>query len=40
VRVEVVANRGNEPGVQVKVTEAEVTYVNLGKDGKPKTIPR
>jgi len=40
VRVEVVANRGNEPGVQVKVTEAEVTYVNLGKDGKPTRIPR
>jgi acyl-CoA thioesterase YciA len=40
VRVEVVANRGNEPGVQVKVTEAEVTFVNLGKDNKPAPIPR
>ena len=40
VRVEVVAHRFNEPGVQVKVTEAEVTFVNLGKDNKPTTIPR
>jgi acyl-CoA thioesterase YciA len=40
VRVEVVANRFNEPGLQVKVTEAEVTFVNLGKDNKPKPIPR
>jgi acyl-CoA thioesterase YciA len=40
VRVDVVANRGNQPEVAVKVTEAEVTYVNLGKDRKPATIPR
>ena len=40
VRVEVVAHRFNEPGVQVKVTEAEVTFVNLGKDNTPKPIPR
>jgi len=40
VRVEVAANRGNDHGVEVKVTEAEVTYVNLGQDRKPKTIPR
>jgi len=40
VRVDVAANRGNEPGKQVKVTEAEVTYVNLGPDRKPKPIPR
>ena len=40
VRVIVVANRGNDPGVEVKVTEAEVTYVNLGQDRKPKPIPR
>jgi acyl-CoA thioesterase YciA len=40
VRVEVVANRFNEPGMQVKVTEAEVTFVNLGKDNKPTRIPR
>jgi len=40
VRVDVVANRGNAPDVEVKVTEAEVTYVNLGADRKPKVIPR
>jgi len=40
VRVEVVAHRFNEPGVQVKVTEAEVTFVNLGTDNKPTPIPR
>ena len=40
VRVEVVANRGNAPDVAVKVTEAEVTYVNLGADRKPRFIPR
>jgi acyl-CoA thioesterase YciA len=40
VRVEVVAHRFNEPGVQVKVTEAEVTFVNLGTDNKPAPIPR
>ena len=40
VRVEVVANRGNQPDVAVKVTEAEVTYVNLGADRKPRAIPR
>ena len=40
VRVEVVANRGNAPDVAVKVTEAEVTYVNLGANRKPQTIPK
>ena len=40
VRVEVVANRGNDPAVEVKVTEAEVTYVNLDGSGKPAPIPR
>ncbi len=40
VMVEVVASRGNTPGEQVKVTEAEVTYVNLGYDRKPRPIPR
>jgi len=40
VRVEGVAHRFNEPGMQVKVTEAEVTFVNLGKDNKPARIPR
>ena len=40
VAVEVAANRGNNPGEQVKVTQAEVTFVNLGTDRKPRTIPR
>jgi len=40
VRVDVAAVRGNQPYVEVKVTEAEVTYVNLGKDRKQTQIPR
>jgi len=40
VAVEVVATRGSNPSEQVKVTEAEVTFVNLGKDRKPKPIPK
>jgi len=40
VAVEVVASRGNDPNLRVKVTEAEVTFVNLGPDRKPRPIPR
>lgn len=40
VAVEVVATRGNNPGEQAKVTQAEVTFVNLGPDRQPKEIPR
>ncbi len=40
VAVEVVATRGNNPGEQAKVTEAEVTFVNLGPDRRPAPIPR
>ena len=40
VAVEVVATRGNNPGEHVKVTEAEVTFVNLGSDRKPAPIPK
>jgi acyl-CoA thioesterase YciA len=40
VAVEVAANRGNNPGDDVKVTQAEVTFVNLGPDRKPQAIPR
>jgi acyl-CoA thioesterase YciA len=40
VAVEVVATRGNDPAEQVKVTQAEVTFVNLGPDHKPAPIPR
>ena len=38
VAVEVVATRGSNPSEQVKVTEAEVTFVNLGPDRRPKPI--
>jgi acyl-CoA thioesterase YciA len=38
VAVEVVATRGNDVSEQVKVTEAEVTFVNLGPDRKPTPI--
>ena len=40
VAVEVVATRGGDPSKRVKVTEAEVTFVNLGPDRKPKPIPK
>jgi acyl-CoA thioesterase YciA len=40
VAVEVVATRGADPSQHVKVTEAEVTFVNLGTDRKPKPIPK
>ncbi|MGH9442601.1 MAG: acyl-CoA thioesterase [Thermoanaerobaculia bacterium] len=38
VAVEVVATRGNDVNENVKVTEAEVTFVNVGTDRKPKPI--
>ncbi len=40
VAVEVVATRGDDVSRHVKVTEAEVTFVNLGPDRKPKPIPQ
>jgi len=40
VAVEVVATRGNNPREHVKVTQAEVTFVNVGADRKPKPIPK
>jgi acyl-CoA thioesterase YciA len=40
VAVEVVASRGNDPNLRVKVTEAEVTFVNLGPDRRPRPIPQ
>jgi acyl-CoA thioesterase YciA len=40
VSVEVFSQSGEGRGGRVKVTEAEVTYVNLDKDRKPKRIPR
>jgi acyl-CoA thioesterase YciA len=40
VAVEVVATRGSNPSEHAKVTEAEVSFVNLGKDRKPTPIGR
>ncbi len=40
VAVEVVATRGEDVSLHVKVTEAEVTFVNLGPDRKPRPIER
>jgi acyl-CoA thioesterase YciA len=38
IRVEVEAERAEEPRQQVRVTEAEVIYVAIGKDGQPTPI--
>jgi len=38
VRVEVEAERFSEPGVRVKVTEAEVVYVAIDDNGKATSI--
>ena len=40
VSVEVFAQRGEGTGRTVKVTEAEVTFVNLDENRKPLAIPR
>ena len=40
VRVEVFAERWNEQGQYVKVTDATLTYVAIDKDGKPRVIPK
>ena len=40
VSVEVFAQRGEGTGKMVKVTEAEVTFVNLDERRKPIPIPR
>jgi acyl-CoA thioesterase YciA len=40
VSVEVFAQRGEGTGRTVKVTEAEVTFVNLDENRKPVPIPR
>ena len=37
-KVVVEASRGDEPGKKVLVTEAQVVYVNLGEDRRPKPI--
>jgi acyl-CoA thioesterase YciA len=38
VRVEVEAERFNEPGTRIRVTEAEVIYVAIGEDGKTTSV--
>ena len=38
VRVEVEAERFSEPGVRVRVTEAEVVYVSIDENGKATPI--
>ena len=40
VSVEVLAQRGEGAAPAVKVTEAEVTFVNLDENRKPLAIPR
>lgn len=40
VGVEVYAERWNEQGQYVKVTEATLTYVAIDKEGKPRVIPK
>jgi acyl-CoA thioesterase YciA len=40
VGVEVFAERWNEQGQYVKVTEATLTYVAIDNDGKPRQIPK
>ncbi|NLR75426.1 acyl-CoA thioesterase [Leeia aquatica] len=39
IKVEVFAERNPEAVQVVKVTEATLTYVAVGADGKPRTIP-
>lgn len=40
VKVKVEAIRGSDPDRRVLVTEAQVVYVNIGDDRRPKTITR
>ncbi len=40
VKVTVEAIRGGDPNKRVLVTEAQVVYVNIGEDRRPKTIER
>ena len=40
VSVEVFAERWNEQGQYIKVTQATLTYVAIDKDGKPRIIPK
>ena len=40
VRVEVYAERINAQGQYVKVTEANLTYVAIDEQGRPRPIPK
>jgi len=40
VKVEVYAERYNKQGAYVKVTEAQLTYVAIDEQGKPRVIPK
>lgn len=40
IKVKVEAIRGSDPDKRVLVTEAQVVYVNVGDDRRPKTIVR
>ncbi len=40
ISVEVISQPGEGLGKRVKVTEAEVTFVNLDENRRPKPIPR
>ena len=40
VKVVVEAARYNDPNTKVLVTEAQVVYVNIGEDRRPKPIPK
>jgi acyl-CoA thioesterase YciA len=40
VKVTVEAERWSDPGQHAKVTEAEITYVNVDADRKPTPIPK
>ena len=40
VKVEVYAERYNKQGAFVKVTEAQLTYVAIDDQGKPRPIPK
>jgi acyl-CoA thioesterase YciA len=40
ISVEVIAERGDPGGERAKVTEAEVTFVNLDEKRRPKEIPK
>jgi acyl-CoA thioesterase YciA len=40
VKVVVDVIRGNDPGKRLLVTDAQVVYVNLGEDRRPRPIQR